>query len=134
MGEKPFSVLDDKPLTLAVRRRGCFTEHLIDLERGANVYVRGPYGVPVQREDFSQIVLVSGGCGLAALYQMARDFHNAEVFLGAKTQEDLFYLEKVRQCAKVHVATEDGSLGYKGLVTELLQQQLQELLLTMKRL
>jgi dihydroorotate dehydrogenase (NAD+) catalytic subunit len=96
------------------------------LQQGDEVYVRGPYGVPVRGEDFSKIILVSGGCGLAALYQMARDFHNTELLLGVKTHKDLFYLEKAQQCADVHIATEDGSVGYKGLVTELLRKHLQE--------
>lgn len=126
IGEKPFSVLDDKPLTLVVRKRGCFTEKLICLEQGDEVYVRGPYGVPVQREEFSKIILVSGGCGLAALYQMARDFRNTKIFIGAKAKRDLFYLDKAQRCADVNIATEDGSLGHKGLVTELLQKHLQE--------
>ncbi len=70
---------------------------------------------------------VAGGTGLAAVYQIARDFGNAEVFAGARTSERLYFLEECRQIADVHVATDDGSAGYQGLVTELLRQRLLEM-------
>ena len=68
---------------------------------------------------------VAGGTGLAAVYQIARDFGNAEVFAGARTAERLYYLDECRQIAEVHVATDDGSAGYHGVVTELLRERLQ---------
>jgi len=40
-GEKPFSVFDDKPLTLLIRERGCFTKELSRLKKGVNLYIRG---------------------------------------------------------------------------------------------
>jgi NAD(P)H-flavin reductase len=126
VGEKPFSVLDDQPLTLAIQQRGCFTEKLCRLEEGDVVYVRGPYGVPVEIPDHSKTILVCGGCGLAAVYQIARDVKNTELFVGAKNSQYLFYLDKAHKVADVHVATEDGSAGRQGVVTELLQQWLQE--------
>jgi dihydroorotate dehydrogenase (NAD+) catalytic subunit len=126
VGEKPFSVLDHSPLTLAVQQRGCFTEKLCQLEPGNDVYIRGPYGVPVKIPEQANLILVSGGCGLAALYQIARETNNIEFFLGAKTKFHVFYVDKIRQFAAVNIATEDGSLGYQGMVTELLKQSLQK--------
>jgi dihydroorotate dehydrogenase (NAD+) catalytic subunit len=125
VGEKPFSVLENQPLTLAIQQRGCFTEKLCRLEEGDAVYVRGPYGVPVEVPDHSKTVLVCGGCGLAAVYQIARDLRNAELFVGAKNSQYLFYLEQAQEVSEVHIATEDGRQGYHGVVTELLQQRLQ---------
>ena len=68
---------------------------------------------------------VAGGTGLAAVYQIARDFGNAEVFAGARSAERLYYLDECRKVAEVHVATDDGSAGYHGVVTELLRERLQ---------
>ena len=68
---------------------------------------------------------VAGGTGLAAVYQIARDFGEAEVFAGARTAGRLYFLEECRRIAEVHVATDDGSDGYHGLVTELLREHLQ---------
>ncbi len=125
IGEKPFSVLDDRPLTLSIQRRGCFSEKLCQLDPGAQVYVRGPYGIPVYPQEQQKSMLVCGGCGLAALYHLAKTVSDVEIFMGAKDAQHLFYVEEARQVANVHIATEDGSVGRKGLVTELLNQQLQ---------
>ena len=126
VGEKPFSVLDDRPLTLSIQRRGCFSEKLCQLEVGTTVYVRGPYGVPIEPPKQQKTVLVCGGCGLAALYHIAKSHTNTEIFMGARDSQHLFYLEQAREVAEVHVATEDGSSGYQGLVTELLEERLQQ--------
>ncbi len=123
VGEKPFSVLDNKPLTLAVQKRGCFSEKLIGLEKGAEAHFRGPYGVPVKM-DSSKIVLVGGGCGLAALYQIAKRFRNTEVFVGARNRDYLFYIDQLKKVAEVHIATNDGSAGFGGYITDLLGRRL----------
>lgn len=127
VGEKPFSVLDDNPLTLAIRKAGCFTEKIMSLGKGATVYIRGPYGVAVQAEKNAQPVLVSGGCGLAALYHIAKRQKNAKVFLGARDKHHLFYVDKAKKLADVRIATDDGSVGFHGLVTRLLERELKAL-------
>jgi dihydroorotate dehydrogenase (NAD+) catalytic subunit len=127
LGEKPFSVLDDDPFKLAIIDLGVFTKSLVALEPGTEVFVRGPYGIPVSPSDDAKIMAVSGGTGLAAVYQIARDFGNAEVFIGARSKHRLYYTNEADQCSKVHIATDDGSLGFHGLVTEKLKQRLDEM-------
>jgi dihydroorotate dehydrogenase (NAD+) catalytic subunit len=125
VGEKPFSALTDDPFSLVVIDVGVFTHALMDLPEGTEAYVRGPHGIPVDPPQGARIMAVAGGTGLAAVYQVARDFGNAEVFAGARTAERLYFLEECRQVAEVHVATDDGSAGYHGVVTELLRDRLQ---------
>jgi dihydroorotate dehydrogenase (NAD+) catalytic subunit len=125
LGEKPFSVLADDPFTLVSIDVGIFTHALLDLPPGTAAYVRGPYGIPVAPAEDARVMAVAGGTGLAAVYQIARDFGNAEVFAGARSAERLYYLDECRQVADVHVATDDGSAGYQGVVTELLRERLQ---------
>ena len=127
LGEKPFSALADDPFQLAVIDVGTFTHELMDLAVGTQVYVRGPHGIAATPPEDAKIMAVAGGTGLAAVYQLARDFGNAEVFTGARTAERLYYLEECQKIAQVHVATDDGSQGYKGVVTELLRSRLQEM-------
>jgi dihydroorotate dehydrogenase (NAD+) catalytic subunit len=127
VGEKPFSALSDDPFQLAVIDVGIFTHELMDLAVGSEVYVRGPHGIPVSPHEGAKIMAVAGGTGLAAVYQLARDFGNAEVFTGARTAERLYYLEECQRIADVHVATDDGSHGFKGFVTELLRTRLEEM-------
>ncbi|RLQ23317.1 dihydroorotate dehydrogenase [Seongchinamella sediminis] len=125
VGEKPFSALTDDPFSLVVIDVGEFTHAMMSLPEGSECYVRGPHGIPIDPPEGARIMAVAGGTGLAAVYQAARDFGNAEVFAGARTAERLYFLEECRQIAEVHVATDDGSAGYHGVVTELLRQRLQ---------
>lgn len=124
VGEKPFSALTDDPFSLVVIDVGQFTHSLMDLPIGTEAYVRGPHGIPVEPPEDARIMAVAGGTGLAAVYQVARDFGNAEVFAGARTAERLYFLDQCREIAEVHVATDDGSAGFHGRVTELLRERL----------
>ncbi len=125
LGEKPFSALTDDPFSLAVIDVGEFTHALMDLPAGTQAYVRGPHGIPVSPPEDATIVAVAGGTGLAAVYQIARDFGNAMVFAGARSAERLYFIEECAQIADVHVATDDGSAGHHGVVTELLREHLE---------
>ncbi len=124
IGEKPFSALTDDPFSLVVIDVGQFTHALMDLPAGTEAYVRGPHGVPVSPPEDATIMAVAGGTGLAAVYQIARDFGKAHVFAGARSAERLYFVEECSQIAEVHVATDDGSAGYHGVVTELLREHL----------
>ena len=127
LGEKPFSALVDDPFTLVVIDVGLFTHALMDLPPGTGAYVRGPHGIAVAPPSGARIMAVAGGTGLAAVYQLARDFGNAEVFAGARSAERLYFVEECQKVAEVHVATDDRSAGFHGLVTELLLQRLQSM-------
>lgn len=124
VGEKPFSALDNNPLTLIIHKKGCFTKALIDLKKGDQVYFRGPYGTPVETDKSSKTVIVSGGCGLGALYQIAKEAKNATVFIGARDKDHLFYIDELKKIASVFISTNDGSVGQKGFITELLEKEL----------
>ena len=124
LGEKPFSALTDDPFSLVVIDVGEFTHALMDLPPGTEAYVRGPHGIPVNPGEQQKIMAVAGGTGLAAVYQVARDFGNAEIFAGARSAERLYFLDECRQVADVHVATDDGSAGFHGVVTDMLRERL----------
>ncbi len=127
VGEKPFSVLDNDPLTLMIYTKGCFTKKLTSLSEGSEVYFRGPHGNAIEIEKNPKIFLVGGGCGMAAVYQISRDFNNTELFVGAKDKDHLFYTEKAKDYSNVYIATDDGSEGYHGFVTDLLKEKLGEM-------
>lgn len=127
LGEKPFSALTDDPFSLVVINLGEFTGQLIDLPAGSQAYVRGPHGQPAQPPEHSRIVAVAGGTGLAAVYQLARDFGHADIFVGARSADRLYFEAECQAAARLHIATDDGSRGYHGLVTQLLEEHLQQL-------
>ena len=97
------------------------------LEPGTEAYVRGPHGNAAVPPKGAKIMAVAGGTGLAAVYQIARDFGNAEIFFGARTAERLYFLNECAEISTLHIATDDGSRGYHGVVTDLLRKRLQEL-------
>lgn len=127
LGEKPFSALTDDPFSLVVIDLGQFTHSCMSLEPGVEAYVRGPHGNAIEPAEDSHLMCVAGGTGLAAVYQIARDLGNAEIFMGARSAERLYFMDECEQIATLHISTDDGSRGHHGLVTELLEQRLQEL-------
>jgi NAD(P)H-flavin reductase len=94
---------------------------------GTEAYVRGPHGNAVLPPKDRKIIAVAGGTGLAAVYQIARDFGNAQIFIGARTEERLYFLDECAAIGNLHIATDDGSRGHHGLVTELLAKQLESM-------
>lgn len=127
LGEKPFSALTDDPFALVIINLGVFTEALMTLQPGTEAFVRGPHGNGVSPAPDAKIMAVAGGTGLAAVYQIARDYGNAEIFLGARTEERLYFLDECADISTLHIATDDGSRGYHGVVTELVRRRLAEL-------
>ena len=132
LGEKPFSALTDDPFSLVVINLGTFTKTLIDLEPGAEAYVRGPHGMPVNPPEGAKIMTVSGGTGLAAVYQLARDLGDdgaqcPEMFVGARSDDRLYFIDECKAISTLHIATDDGSRGYNGRVTDMLRERLQQL-------
>lgn len=131
VGEKPFSCLTDDPLRLAVIDVGEFTHACYTLKPGDTVYFRGPHGTPVEPPEDSRIVCVAGGTGLAAVYQIARDFGSddmpAHIFAGARSADRLYFIPECERIAEVTVATDDGSAGFHGRVTEALEQFLAQM-------
>jgi dihydroorotate dehydrogenase (NAD+) catalytic subunit len=131
VGEKPFSCLTDSPLRLAVIDVGQFTSACYQLTPGDDVYIRGPHGAPVMPKDDANIICVAGGTGLAAVYQVARDFGSndkpAQIFAGARSADRLYFTEECKDIAEVHIATDDGSAGFNGRVTDALRDYLETL-------
>jgi len=125
IGEKPFSVFDNDPLTLLIQKRGCFTNELSKLNRGDNLYVRGPYGNSPTING--RVLLVGGGSGIAALYLFAKRNKKMIAILGAKDKNHLPCIERFKSvCEELFLTTENGELGYKGLVTDKLEEVIEK--------
>jgi len=67
LGEKPFSVAHNEPLTFIIKNRGAFSAELCRLEAGSPLYVRGLYGAPLENTRTHKALLVAGGTGVAVL-------------------------------------------------------------------
>lgn len=72
VGEKPFSLALDSPITFIIKRRGQFTSELFKKKVGDVVYIRGLYGAPAVLPKSKKAVLVAGGTGIALLPSLAK--------------------------------------------------------------
>lgn len=75
VGEKPFSVALNNPLTFVVKDRGPFSEALCNLKAGDTLYVRGLYGAEIENEATKHALLLGGGTGVAVLPSLAKKLH-----------------------------------------------------------
>ena len=89
--------------------------------------VVGPLGQASEIENYGTVVIVGGGVGIAPIYPIARDLKLAGnrviAIIGAKTKDLLFWEDKLAAAVdEVRIATDDGSVGHKGFVTDLLAE------------
>ncbi len=131
--EVPMSVAeDDGAVTkLTFFAVGDMTKELATRKGGDLVGLRGPFGTFYEWKPGEHIVLVAGGYGAAPMYFVAKETvsHGCtmEVIVGARSKEHLLYLKELESLPHVslHVATNDGSVGHKGLNTEVLEKLLE---------
>ena len=71
IGEKPFSVAHNDPLTFIIKKRGPFSEALCNLSVGSELFVRGLYGAQLENKPTKQALLIAGGTGVAVLPSLA---------------------------------------------------------------
>jgi dihydroorotate dehydrogenase subfamily 1 len=124
IGEKPFAVFSLEERAFIVKNVGNFTEKLTGLNVGDEVFIRGPYGKKLPEYSGYSINFVAGGSGLSPLYEIARNYskyNKITFFLGGKTAGDIFDQDKYDRLGETNIATEDGSIGLKGYVTEILK-------------
>lgn len=132
---RAYSVADADPGTgcveFLVKTIGPGTAALERLLSGASARLLGPLGNPFSLADLprgARVAVVAGGIGAAPFPLLYRSMTAAGVvgdfFLGAKAAADLTFRRRFSRLVtgQTHVATEDGSLGEKGLVTELFQK------------
>src|SRR5688572_28770896 len=112
------------------KRAGRSTKKLYELEPGDVVSCLGPLGVPFKAvAPPVEAWMVAGGVGLAPFATLAQSLSAAKtpttLFYGARTAEELFYLEFFEQLGITLVlTTEDGGRGVKGRVTAPLEAAL----------
>lgn len=131
---RPFSihrVHADSTLSLLFKVVGKGTRLLAGISPGATVNLIGPLGKGFNLHPRGSFCMIGGGMGIAPLYFLAQKFrqagygkNNQPVLLGAQTQAELLLLgEEFRELGySVLTATDDGSLGHQGFVTELLDE------------
>ena len=127
---RPISICDwnGEGLTLLVKEAGEGTKELVRLPAGTELNVLSGLGNGFDIAKAPEhAVLVGGGIGIAPLYGLAKRMLAAgrkpTLILGFRSKEDAFYLEEFAALgAEVLAASEDGSLGARGFVTDMLNE------------
>ena len=143
-GERiPLTVSDydasEGSVTIVTQVIGVSTDDIVAHEPGQCFCdVTGPLGMP---SDFVEMdpatlaaqryIFVAGGVGAAPVYPQAKWLHAhgvpVDVIIGAKTADLLIYRKEMAEvCDNLFICTDDGSEGFHGMVTALLEKLVSE--------
>lgn len=134
-GERvPFTIssTDEKNVTIIVQIVGRTTMRMDKLKAGDGFLdFVGPLGRPTKLDNLKEknVCVVGGGLGTAIAYPQAKYLHdigaNVDVITGFKSK-DLILLENElkEKSDNLYISTDDGSYGYHGFVTEILQDNI----------
>ena len=92
--------------------------------------IPGPLGKPsVVKKQSGPVLMVAGGVGLAAIFPIMRTHveigNDVTLIYGARSKDYLFWMDKLRALLpedKLIIATDDGSFGEKGFVTDVIKK------------
>ena len=122
-------------ITLVFQTIGVSTTKMSKLKEGdCFTDITGPLGRPSElvsmpKEELKKqkLLFVGGGIGTAPIYAQVKWLHeqgvDADVIIGAKSKDILILEDEMRAAAgNLYIATDDGSYGIHGMVTDALQQ------------
>ena len=126
-------------VTIVTQKIGASSARIVAMEVGdAFADVVGPLGkasefVELSDEELSakSYVFIAGGVGTAPVYPQAKWLHergaHVEVIIGARNESLLIYTEEMASvCSELHICTDDGSKGFKGVGTAMLEKLVAE--------
>ena len=136
-GERiPLTIADydrkEGTITIIFMEVGKTTVQLGKLKKGDKILnFAGPLGQPSEIENFGTVVCVGGGVGIAPLYPIVRALKQAGnhviSILGARNEKLLLLEDEIKEFSdEFFIATDDGSKGHKGFVSDVLQKQIDE--------
>lgn len=119
-------------ISIVVQEVGKTTTELARLEPGDQILdLLGPCGTGVEIRRYGRIACVCGGLGAAPIYPKAKALHAAGneiiTFIGAQTAERFILVKELAAVSsEMHYATDDGSFGHQGFVTDILRKYLED--------
>lgn len=115
-------------LTIVFMAVGHSTQKLAEFNVGDELPdIAGPLGQPTGIRNCGTVVCVAGGYGAAPCYLITKAFKEAGnkvyMIMGARNKNLIFWQDKMEKvCDKLYITTDDGSLGEKGFVTQVLDR------------
>lgn len=134
-GERvPFTINDyDREkgtVTIIVQIVGKTTRDLAEINEGEYLLdFVGPLGVPTPLEGLKKVAVIGGGLGTAIAYPQAKKLHemgaDVTVITGFRSKDLIILEDELKKVStKLIVATDDGSNGNQGFVTDMLQKEI----------
>ena len=121
-------------VTIVTQTIGMSTRKICALNVGDSLAdFAGPLGrpsefvhMPLEELKNRKYLFVAGGVGTAPVYPQVKWLHEhgvqCDVIIGAKTKGMLIYIDEMSKVGNVHIATDDGTEGFKGMVTGLMKE------------
>jgi len=119
--------IEGENVTIIYQKLGYSTIKLGTLHIGdeINDFV-GPLGKESHIRDVKKVLGIAGGVGAAPLLPQLKEYSrqgvSVDLLIGARTKEHLILVDKYKEfCDNIYYATNDGSVGTKGLVTDVMK-------------
>ena len=124
---RPISICESNPdqnsLRLVYRVQGAGTGEFSQLKAGDNIALLGILGngFPLAQASAKHVYIIGGGIGIPPLLGLAKaiqkEAKSLNIFLGYPSAP-AYLADEMAACGRVHIATDDGSLGIKGHVMD----------------
>jgi len=125
---RPISICEvcEDSLRLVYRVQGKGTREFSLYKEGESVKVLGPLGngFPVEAGRGKKSILIGGGIGVPPILELAKALKGEDVtVLAGYRNSDLFLDKDFKKQATLEIATEDGSVGVKGNVMDVIREK-----------
>lgn len=134
-GERvPFTIssTDGENVTIIVQIVGATTMRMDKLKAGDGFLdFVGPLGIPTELDELKgkNVCVVGGGLGTAIAYPQAKYLHDigahVDVIIGFRTKDLILLEDELKEASEnLYITTDDGSYGFHGFVTQILQENI----------
>ena len=125
-------------ITIVFQPIGVSTSKMVDLKEGDYFLdFVGPLGRPSElvTDDFEEVkkkkvIFIAGGVGTAPVYPQAKWLHDhgveCDIIIGARSKDILIMEEEMSKVGNLYLCTDDGSYGFKGVGTAMLEKLVSE--------
>jgi dihydroorotate dehydrogenase electron transfer subunit len=122
---RPFSVYDvnyeTNTISLLIKILGKGTLKLSECKPGTIINMVYPLGNSFSILHGKRSLLVGGGVGIAPMLMLSRELKKnngvVTILIGGRSSKEIIEPEKYSHCDSVEITTDDGSMGFKGLIT-----------------
>ena len=119
-------------ITLIFQKIGRSTKKLGSLSTQDFIaHILGPLGHPTEIQNYGNVICLAGGVGIAEILPVAaglrKEGNSVTSIIGAREKGLLILKDEMEKASsRLLIATDDGSLGHKGFVTDILDEELKK--------